>query len=122
MAHRKNPRFAALAGLIGLVLLLAGCGSDTDPDTWEQAEETGKVQENFMVSCEDANAGAAGQGDVPAYCDCAYLEIRDFYADDFEGFKDVESELRSDPEAINNTAVVPVAITDALEACADEHL
>ena len=123
MDTRKNFRLVFLALLLGFAVVLAGCSSSNDPETWEEAEADGdKVRLNFMVSCEDANGDASDDGDVGSYCECSYLELRDYYSDDLQEFKDAESELRTDPEAINNSAIVPVAVRDALTLCADEHL
>jgi hypothetical protein len=109
--------------LVGLALLAAACSTSTDPETWADAEANGdKVRLNFEESCEEANTDAGGGGDVPAYCECSYGVIRDFYADDFEAFKDAESALRSDPESINDSTVIPAALRLALEECAAENL
>ncbi len=106
-----------------MALLAAACGASTDPGTWEEAEADGdKVRLNFELSCEEANADSAGDGDVPAFCDCSYGVIREFYADDFGAFKDAESELRSNPEAINDSTVIPTALRIQLDECAAEYL
>ncbi len=108
---------------MGLALVAAACSSSTDPETWADAEANGdKIRLNFEESCEEANADSDGVGDVPAYCECSYGVIRDFYADDFEAFKDAESALRSDPAAINDSTVIPAALRLALEECATENL
>ena len=105
-----------------MALLAAACGASTDPGTWEEAEASDKVRLNFEQSCEEANADAAGDGDVPAFCECSFGVIREFYADDFGAFKDAESELRSNPEAINDSAVIPIALRIMLDECAAQHL
>lgn len=122
MAPRnKYPRLALLIGVFVFVLVAAGCSASSDPDSWEQAaEEGGKIQLNFMNSCEQSNTSAGG--DVEGYCECSFLELREYYADDFEGFKEADSELRNDPDAIDNPAIIPVAVTEALDLCATEHL
>jgi hypothetical protein len=123
MASRKNFRLVFLVGVLGLALLLSGCSSSNDPTTWEEAEADGdKVRLNFVVSCEAANSNASDDGDVQSYCECSYDELREFYSDDFQAFVDAESELRNDPEAINNTAVIPTAVVEALAACERQHL
>ena len=120
MASRTNLCSASVAGL-AFALMLSGCAQSSDPPSWAEAEEKGdKIRFNFLGACEEANTG--DDGDVPSYCECSYTEVREFYADDFQGFKDAESELRSSPEAVDDPGVIPVAVVTALEGCAAEHL
>lgn len=123
MVSRTKSRSAFVASLFSFTLVLAGCAQSSDPGSWEEAEEQGdKIRSNFLAACEEANERASGEGDVPSYCDCSYLEVREFYADDFQGFKDAESELRSNPETITDASVIPNAVVIALDGCAAEHL
>ena len=122
MVSRKNFRLAFLAGVLGFVLVAAGCSSSNDPATWEEAEEKGDVQTNFVDSCEEANTDSGADADrANSYCKCALDEVREYYSD-FGEFRDAESELRNDPESINNSAIIPKAVTDALDGCASQHL
>ena len=123
MEPRRKSRPVLLAALCVFALLLVSCAASSDPSSWEESEEQGgKIRENFLAACQESNADAGGEGDVPAYCQCSFGELRDFYADDFDGFKTAEAELRADPEAINNPAIIPAAVVAALDGCATEHL
>ena len=123
MDSRKKLRSSLVAGFLAMALVVTGCSSSTDPDTWEDAEANGdKVRLNFLASCQEANSGAGSDADVPSYCECSYDELREWYSDDFQAFRDAESELRDDPEAINNPSIIPRGVSDALDACALQHL
>jgi hypothetical protein len=123
MSSRNSFRSTFVAGLVGMALLAAACSTSTDPGTWEEAEANGdKVRLNFDESCQEANLEAVSSGDVPAYCECSYGVIREFYADDFQAFRDAESELRSNPEAINDNTVIPAELKALLEECARQYL
>jgi len=117
MATRKNFRSASLAGLITLVLVLAGCSASSDPDNWVDADATGKIEENFLRACEAADDGKTSDANALAdYCGCSYDDIRVEYTDDFEGFKTVNSGLGSDPESI------PPNVRTIFDNCASAHL
>ncbi len=117
MASRQNFRSAAVAGAITFALVLAGCSSSSDPDTWEQADETGKIEENFIRACEAADDGAtADAAALASYCQCAYDGLRAEYDDDYEGFVDINSDLSSKPTA------VPPNVSSIIRGCATTHL
>ncbi|MEQ8841200.1 MAG: hypothetical protein RIB98_09465 [Acidimicrobiales bacterium] len=117
MALRKNLRSAAAAGVIVLALVGAGCSSSSDPNTWEQADETGKIEENFLRACAEADDGATADADaLEAYCQCSYDDLREEYDDDFDGFVAVNSDLGSEPTAI------PPNVSAIIVACAATHL
>ncbi len=117
MASRQNFRSAAVAGVFTMALVLAGCSSSSDPDTWEQADETGKVEENFIRACTEADDGATADVDALAsYCQCSYDGLRKEYTDDFEGFVAINSDLGSEPTA------VPPNVSAVILGCASTHL
>lgn len=119
--ERKNRSRIVLVVLLLLVALVGtACGSN-DPESWDEAGEDGNLYGNFQKACNEANVEG---GDIEltdaervAYCNCAFTELLEYYggvmengqvADivgaiegrDFEAFKDLESDLRSDPEQI----------------------
>lgn len=116
MASRKNLRSAGVAGVIALALVVGGCSSSSDPDTWDQADETGKIEENFIRACTEGDDGNSDADDLAAYCGCSYDGLRQEYADDFEGFLSVNSDLGSDPTAI------PSNVREIFDGCASTHL
>lgn len=116
MASRKNLRSASVAGLIALALVAGGCSSSSDPDTWVEADETGKIEENFIRACTEGDDGNSDAASLADYCGCAYDGLREDYADDFEGFLAVNSDLGSEPGAI------PPNVRDVFDGCAAAHL
>lgn len=90
---------SALAAL-ALVIAAAGCGTSADPDSWEEAEETGAVRENFLNACELANESLAGDGlnpaAVEAVCLCTFKGLKE-EIDDFDEFKELDKALRNTP-------------------------
>ena len=74
MASRTNLRSAAFAGLIAVALVASGCSSSSDPDDWVAADETGKIEENFLRACTEAGEGntdpvelAARDREIPSH-------------------------------------------------------
>ena len=67
MASRKNLRSAGVAGLIALALVVSGCSSSSDPDTWVEADETGKIEENFIRACTEGDDGNSDPADLADY-------------------------------------------------------
>lgn len=117
MASRKNFRTATLAGLLALVLVLAGCGSSSDPENWIEADADGKIEENFIRACTEADDGTTSSASALAdFCQCSYDDLRSEYDADFEGFKTVSSGLGGEPEAI------PQNVRTVIENCASAHL
>jgi len=116
MASRKNLRSAVVAGLIAVALVVSGCSSSSDPDDWVEADETGKIEENFLRACTQAGEGNTQPAELADYCGCSYDALRQEYADDFEGFVAVNSELGNEPTAI------PPNVRAIYDGCAAEHL
>jgi hypothetical protein len=120
MERRNRSRIVLVVLLLVVALVGTACGSN-DPESWDEAGEDGNLYENFQKACSEANAEG---GDIEltdaervAYCKCAFNELLEYYggmmendqvADivgaiegrDFEAFKDLESDLRSNPEQI----------------------
>ena len=107
MTRRTKPQSTWRVGVIGLaliclVLLAAGCGTNNDPSTWEEAKADGTLEENFMRSCREANTGGGPNATpVTSYCECAFEGLSERFADDFDDFKDAEKRLRNDPSDID---------------------
>ena len=116
MASRTHLRSAAFAGLIALALVVSGCSSSSDPGDWVQADETGKVEENFLRACTEAGEGNTDPAELGRYCGCSYDALREEYADDFDGFVTVNRDLGNDPTAI------PANVRAIYEECAATHL
>ena len=116
MASRTNLRSAAFAGLIAVALVASGCSSSSDPDDWVAADETGKIEENFLRACTEAGEGNTDPVELAAYCGCSYDALREEYAEDFDGFVAVNRDLGNDPAAI------PDNVRKIYEGCAATHL
>jgi hypothetical protein len=116
MASRKNLRSSAVAGLISLALLVTGCSSSSDPETWVSADETGKIEENFLRACTEAGEGNTDAIELAAYCGCSYDGLREEYDDDFEGFLAVNRDLGNEPSAI------PPNVRAIFDECAAANL
>ncbi|MCY3851187.1 MAG: hypothetical protein OXF75_10365 [Acidimicrobiaceae bacterium] len=107
MIRRSKSQSARPVGvirivLICLVLFAAGCASNNDPSNWEEAIADGTLEENFMRSCREANAGGdLSASEAESYCGCAFDGLAERYAEDFDDFKDAEKRLRSDPNDID---------------------
>ena len=99
MSRTRAPRSVVLALVASLVLVLGGCGSSSDPESWEEAEEGDfEVRENFLKACLEANLGEGGfnDADADAYCTCSFDEMRESLT--FDEFKQLDDGLRSDPD------------------------
>lgn len=89
-------------GLVCVVLLASGCASSNDPSTWEEARADGTLEENFLRSCSEANAGGdLTEAQITEYCECAFGGLSDHFADSLSSFTDAERRLRSDPQDID---------------------
>ncbi len=118
---------ALIVGVVALALLVAGCGSSSDPESWEEAEAqlddegTFPVERNFNKSCREANTGEAGFDDTAAraYCRCAFMELRESLT--FNEFDALDDGLRTnpDPNALEGVAADAWRIAEPLfEGCA----
>ena len=117
MGSRTNFRTASVASIIALALFVAGCAASSDPNNWEQADEIGKIEENFKRACTEADDGATDDaGDLADYCQCSYDELREEFDADFEGFLAINSDLGSEPTAI------PPNVRTIIDGCASTHL
>ena len=87
--------------LVCLVMFASGCASNNDPSNWEEAIADGTLEENFMRSCREADAGTLNATQVTSYCGCAFEGLAERFAEDFGDFKDAEKRLRNDPNDID---------------------
>ena len=90
------------------VLLVAGCGTSADPDTWEEAEEDERyvndkeypaksaVQRNFMESCEKANTENLTEAEARVLCRCSFDGLRQRLT--LQEFKSLDKALRETPD------------------------
>lgn len=134
MARRIRPHSRLLLVILALVVFAGACSQSNTPETWAEAEEDGNLVENFVRACVQANAEggevefSATEADV--YCGCAFTEIVEYFGGaiapdstisavanavegrDFDAFKNLEADLRKNPEQI------PVDIEAMLTGCA----
>ena len=125
-----------------VVLVVAGCGTSADPDTWDEAEQDERfvdavfegeegvvelpaasaVEHNFLQSCMEANTRTLTLVEARVVCTCSFDELRRAFAD-LQDFKSLDralrenpnpSDLDDDPEVLwDDTA------EDILRACAE---
>lgn len=136
MRAAKRP-LTILVLLLSVLVFASACAASNDPQSWTEAEEDGNLQFNFIRACTEASAegGAVELTDAQAaaHCECAFVEIVEYYGGkvdgeirlddegdavavagrDFEAFKDLESSLRDDP------ASIPADIEAILKGCAN---
>ena len=117
MNTRLRPVWVLAAALM---LVVAGCGTSADPDTWEEAEEDDRfldaefelgdgrslrfearsaVEHNFMQACLVANTtGDLSLDPVEALglCQCSFDDLREAF-DDLQDFKSLDKALRENP-------------------------
>lgn len=121
MERRNRSRLVLVVIVLVVALVGSACGSN-DPGSWGEAGDDGNLFENFQKACNQANVD---DGDIEltdaeraVYCECAFAELVEYYGGEvmangqisdvvdaiegrnFEAFKDLESDLRSDPEDI----------------------
>ena len=109
LASRPLARVSVLVAAV--VIAVAGCGSSSDPGTWEEAEEHGftdpetgeefnsAVEFNFMSTCRPANSEGSG-GDLNAesaqvLCRCTFDGLRASLT--LQEFKDLDKAFRETP-------------------------
>lgn len=129
MRRAPAPKSVLIVGAVALALLVAGCGSSSDPESWDEAEartdDEGSfpVERNFNESCREANSGEAGfdQTAARAYCRCAFMELRESLT--FDEFAALDKDLRTnpDPNALEGVADEAWRIAEPLfEGCAGD--
>ncbi len=116
MGTRTTFRSAAVAGLFAFALVASGCSQSSDPETWEAADEIGKVEENFIRACTEGDDGNSDADALADYCQCSYDGLRQEYDDDFEGFLNVNRDLGNEP------ASIPPNVRAIFDGCAADHL
>lgn len=127
MSTSRASRVVLIAALVSLALLLSGCGSSSDPSSWEEAEdqvqdgEDFPVKSNFLEACNEANADEGGfdASAARAYCRCAFQELRESL--EFVEFDALDDGLRKnpDPTALEGDAAAAWRVAEPLlEACA----
>ncbi len=100
--RRRSLRLAAVLVAAGLVM--SGCGSDSDPRSWEEAQEGEfAVRDNYLKACKAANDGERGFSEVEArlFCECSFDALYEPVRDTgltFEEFKDLDDALRNNPD------------------------
>ena len=111
MSPRLRPVWVLAAAV---VLVVAGCGTSADPDTWDEAEEDARfvemelesapgvksesksaVEHNFMESCIEANSGNLIEGEALVLCRCSFNGLRGQLT--LQEFKSLDKELRESP-------------------------
>ena len=111
MSPRLRPVWVLAAAV---VLVVAGCGTSADPDTWDEAEEDARfvemelesapgvksesksaVEHNFMESCMEANSRDLIEGEALVLCRCSFNGLRGQLT--LQEFKSLDKELRESP-------------------------
>ena len=88
------------------MLVLAGCGSSADPETWAEAEEDDRfedaefdarsaVEHNFMESCIQANTGSLSEAQARVLCGCSFTGLREQLT--LDEFQSLDKALRETP-------------------------
>ena len=89
-----------------VVLVLAGCGTSADPETWAEAEEDDRfadaeydaksaVEHNFMVSCIEANTANLTEAEARVLCGCSFTGLREQLT--LQQFQSLDKALRETP-------------------------
>ena len=104
-----SPRLPSVWVLAAaLMLVLAGCGTSADPDTWEEAEEDTRfvddesfpaksaVEYNFLRSCVEANTRNLTEAEARVLCRCSFDSLRQALPD-LQDFKSLDKALRENP-------------------------
>ena len=103
-----SPRLRPVWGLAAaVVLVVAGCGTSADPDTWDEAERDARfvdddqypaksaVEYNFMLSCVEANNRNLTEPESRVLCRCSFDGLRGQLT--LQQFKSLDKELRESP-------------------------
>ena len=112
MRTRLRPVWALV---LAAVLVLAGCGSSADPETWAEAEQDGRfvdaefegeegvvalpadsaVEHNFLQGCMEANTQTLTLVEARVVCTCSFDGLRDALV--LEDFQSLDKALRETP-------------------------
>ena len=101
MSPRLRPVWVLAAAV---VLVVAGCGTSADPDTWAEAEEDERyvsegydsaVEKNFVDSCRLANSRNLTEGEALVLCRCSFDGLRERLT--LEEFRSLDKALRETP-------------------------
>ena len=100
-----SPRLRSVWVLAAaVVLVVAGCGTSADPETWDEAETDERfvsegfdsaVEKNFIDSCELANSSNLTDNEARVLCRCSFDGLRDSLT--LEQFKSLDQALRENP-------------------------
>ena len=104
--RRRRRGVWALAAAVVLVLVVGGCGTSADPETWDQAEEDARflekefraksaVEHNFMQSCIDANTENLTEAEARVLCRCSFDGMRAQLT--LSEFRSLDKALRETP-------------------------
>ena len=104
MRARCRPVWVLAAAV---VLVLAGCGTSADPETWAEAEEDDRfadaeydaksaVEHNFMVSCIEANTANLTEAEARVLCGCSFTGLREQLT--LQQFQSLDKALRETPQ------------------------
>ena len=89
-----------------VVLVVAGCGSSADPETWDEAEQDERfldqefgaesaVEHNFMASCMEANTENLTEAEARLLCGCSFDGLRQSLT--LQEFRSLDKALRENP-------------------------
>ncbi|MCY4666257.1 MAG: hypothetical protein OXC00_16505 [Acidimicrobiaceae bacterium] len=103
MSMRRRTVWVLAAAV---VLVVSGCGSSADPDTWAEAEQDDRfldeefgaksaVEHNFMASCIEANTENLTEAQARVLCRCSFDGLRNALV--LEEFRALDNALRSTP-------------------------
>lgn len=91
---------------ISLMLVVAGCGTSADPESWEEAEEDDRfvteefgaksaVEHNYMEACMEANTQNLTEAEARVLCGCSFEGLRTQLT--LEEFRSLDKALRETP-------------------------
>ncbi|MYA85135.1 MAG: hypothetical protein F4Y12_06075 [Acidimicrobiaceae bacterium] len=103
MRARLRPVWVLAAAV---VLVVAGCGNSADPETWAEAEQDERfedeefraesaVEHNFLASCMEANTENLTEAEARVLCGCSFDGLRQSLT--LEEFRSLDKALRSTP-------------------------